>query len=135
MRGLYVMTEAECCDLLQLATVGRAGVTTAQGPYVVPVNYALIGDSIYFRVQPTTVLGKHVDGAVMAFEVDRIMPGERTGWSVLVRGTGRVVRDQAEAELVDSVGGPEPWNRKPDRTLYAMEWTELSGRRMWEQTL
>lgn len=134
MRGIYAMTDEECRDALQMMAVGRAGVTTARGPYMVPVNYVIIGDSIYFLVGPATVLGRHADGAPMAFEVDRIAAREHVGWSVLALGTGRAVHDETEVELVNSVGGPEPWLRKPGRVLYAMEWSELSGRRMWDQS-
>ena len=126
------MTDDECREALTLTTVGRAAVVTPQGPYLVPVNYAVVGNTVYFRVRSGTELGSHIDQSLMAFEVDRIAPLDQTGWSVLARGTGRLVDDPAEVELVESSGPPRPWLWKPGRQLYAMDWTDLSGRRMWD---
>jgi len=59
-------------------------------PVVVPVNYRLDGALIVFRTAEGLKL-EHVPLRPVAFEVDRLDPSLRTGWSVLVRGHAREV--------------------------------------------
>ncbi|MGY2876631.1 uncharacterized protein ACVW00_003821 [Marmoricola sp. URHA0025 HA25] len=132
MREFYEMSDEECRASLHMVAVGRVCVTTPEGPYAVPVNFTSLGETIYFRVPPDSVLAAHADGSTVAFEVDRISPRDRTGWSVLARGPGREVRDADELTRVEAADGPEPWMWRPGRVLYAVDWVELSGRRMWD---
>lgn len=131
MRDLYVMTEGECRVALETAHVGRVSVITADGPYVVPVNHSVRDTTIYFRVTPSSVIANHAAQARTAFEVDRISLADRTGWSVLARGRARVVQAEDEIAAVESGDGPEPWVWRSDRVLFALDWDEISGRRMW----
>jgi nitroimidazol reductase NimA-like FMN-containing flavoprotein (pyridoxamine 5'-phosphate oxidase superfamily) len=93
---LQTLTAVECYDLLSPGGVGRVAFTTADGPVVLPVNYAMVGQTVIFRTAPDTLLAGYLDGPA-GFEVDRLDEALSQGWSVLV--TGRAVRVTSEAEV------------------------------------
>ena len=82
----------ECISLLATASVGRVGLLVDGRPEVLPVNYALDGDSVLFRTAEGTAL-TYATMAVVAFEVDRIDETDRSGWSVLVQGVAHAIGD------------------------------------------
>lgn len=75
----------ECVRLLATQEVGRLAVVDGDQPLIFPVNYAVDGDHVVIRTAEGTKLDfsrlRHV-----AFEVDHIDAGSRTGWSVVVQG-------------------------------------------------
>lgn len=76
----------ECWRLLAAMPVGRLGVLVDSAPEIYPVNFAVDGHTIVFRTDTGSKLrGLHRSPSV-CFEVDGVDPGERTGWSVLVKG-------------------------------------------------
>ncbi len=80
------LSDAECRHLVRGHSVGRVCWLSASGLEVLPVAYAVISDQVYFRVNPTTVLGDLRGPVEVALEVDDIDLPTATGWSVLVRG-------------------------------------------------
>jgi nitroimidazol reductase NimA-like FMN-containing flavoprotein (pyridoxamine 5'-phosphate oxidase superfamily) len=94
--------ENQCLDLLATQSYGRLGVVVRGRPEIFPVNYALDADRcVIFR----TVVGEKLVAAVnhpVVFEVDRVDPEQRTGWSVVVHGvahqTDRVMPGAAALE-------------------------------------
>ncbi len=105
---LQVLTAAECYDLLSSGGVGRVAFTAADGPVVLPVNYAMAGQTVIFRTAPDTLLAGYLDGPA-GFEVDRLDEALSQGWSVLV--TGRAVRVTSEAEVrrLEQRASVRPW--------------------------
>jgi uncharacterized protein len=91
------LSVSACRDKLKNATVGRLGVSIDALPVVLPVKYAVDGNSIVIRADPGTKLSAAMNEAVVAFEVDDFDPGARRGWSVLVQGTARQIT--AESRL------------------------------------
>ena len=83
---------AECLELLATTTVGRVGFILEDRPVVLPVNYALDGDTVVFRTAEGTVLNKAAL-QMIAFEVDEIDAVAHTGWSVLAQGVAQDVSD------------------------------------------
>lgn len=76
----------ECWRLLASMPVGRVGVLVDSAPEIYPVNFAVDRHTVVFRTDAGTKLrGLHRSPSV-CFEVDGFDPGERTGWSVLVKG-------------------------------------------------
>jgi uncharacterized protein len=90
--SLEELSRSECLALLATATVGRVGLLVADLPEILPVNYALDGDTVLFRTAEASVLNQ-ASLTVVAFEVDQIDPTAQTGWSVLVQGTTRDIGD------------------------------------------
>jgi nitroimidazol reductase NimA-like FMN-containing flavoprotein (pyridoxamine 5'-phosphate oxidase superfamily) len=87
---LAVLRTDECWRLLTTIGVGRVAWTTADGPVVIPVNFAVDGDSVHVRTSAYSSLVLKADAERVAFEADRIDEAERTGWSVLARGRAEV---------------------------------------------
>jgi uncharacterized protein len=83
------LDDDECWELIGAAAavgVGRVGFDGVHGPEVLPVNFAVARRSIVVRTAGSTALHRLGTGAEVAFEVDHLQPGHRTGWSVVVHG-------------------------------------------------
>ena len=87
---------SECLDLLATAAVGRVAFVVEGHPELLPVNYALDGDTVLFRTAVGTVLNRAAMTPV-AFEVDHVDESTRTGWSVLVKGQADDIGDAIDA--------------------------------------
>ena len=89
--GLTILDETACFELLCRSTLGRVGVRLADDFTIFPVFYAVVDHNIVFRTGPGTKLTAAVLGTRVVFEVD----DAAAGWSVLVRGHARELRDTA----------------------------------------
>ncbi|MFT3852700.1 MAG: pyridoxamine 5'-phosphate oxidase family protein [Ilumatobacteraceae bacterium] len=101
----------ECWELIGVAAVtgvGRVGFTGADGPQVLPVNFAVARRSIVLRTAGSTMLAALGTGSDVAFEVDHLQPGHRTGWSVVVHGRMWPLHDP-DRLLDDDVLRLHPW--------------------------
>lgn len=85
MAALEPLTPGVCWDLLATASIGRIGLIVDGMPEVLPVNYAIDGESILFRTAEHTVLTQAAL-SVVAFQADHVDPDSQTGWSVMVQG-------------------------------------------------
>jgi uncharacterized protein len=85
-----------CWNLLATTTVGRVGLLVDGKPEVLPVNYAIDGESILFRTGESTVLTQ-ASLTVVAFEADHFDPRDHSGWSVMVQGFARDIGDAIDA--------------------------------------
>lgn len=83
---------ATCWNLLATTTFGRVGLLVDDKPEVLPVNYAIDGESILFRTGEGTVLTQ-ASLTMVAFEVDQVDPRDHSGWSVMVQGFARDIGD------------------------------------------
>ncbi|MFF7356418.1 helix-turn-helix domain-containing protein [Streptomyces filipinensis] len=102
------LSAVECQALLGSHGVGRLAVSTSSGPEIVPVNYSVVDGAIVFRTA-TGATPALADGRQVAFEVDRIDDAFSQGWSVLVRGVGRVVLDSREQRWYAEKAHSKPW--------------------------
>jgi transcriptional regulator with XRE-family HTH domain len=107
---------AECARLIAPGGIGRIGFSTASGPIVLPVNFAVLTGTIVIRTGEGTTIEGHADGQV-AFEVDHIDEALSQGWSVLVRGQAHRVAHPAELELIQRDTDLWPWPGD-DRDIY-----------------
>ncbi len=94
--GLETIDETECRALLASATIGRIALSVRALPVVLPVNFALLEESILIRTGGGSKFDAACHEAVVAFEVDGFDALSHTGWSVLVQGQARVVQSPAE---------------------------------------
>src|SRR5215217_2525210 len=88
---LRELNEHECRELIGSRSVGRVAFVDTTGPAVLPVNFVVADDAVVFRTSPHNEMARHLDGQPVAFEVDHVDDFTQSGWSVLVRGTGRFV--------------------------------------------
>lgn len=96
--GLEVLDRAECLRLLDGPAVGRLAGSSGALPVVLPVGYALDGDSIVLETGRGTTLDFATSGSVVAFEVDNLHERGHCGWTVMVTGVAEEVRDAVDVE-------------------------------------
>jgi uncharacterized protein len=104
--GTYLqeLSRDECLRLIATTAVGRIIYTRQALPAVELVNFAVHDGDIVIRTSRSGKLAAAVRGAVVAFEVDQLNPGDETGWSVTAIGRSREVSDPAEVERLRGIG-------------------------------
>ncbi|MGO9382428.1 MAG: pyridoxamine 5'-phosphate oxidase family protein, partial [Mycobacterium sp.] len=109
-RELEDLPPDECFRLLGAAHVGRLVYQDDLGPLAVPVNYAMAGHDIVFRVEGGAKRAA-MQQPMLAFEVDHVDEDRKFGWSVLVRGVGAEVDLERVPSLLRAMDGhgPTPW--------------------------
>ena len=130
-RGVQVLDRADCLRQLALGTVGRLAFATDGFPVVLPVNYRLVDRGMDPVILIRTSRSSSVADAplAVAFEVDGIDLVHETGWSVLVQGALRRLR-QPEAEQLAERGDPHPWVAGDHDVWLAITPVEITGRRL-----
>jgi nitroimidazol reductase NimA-like FMN-containing flavoprotein (pyridoxamine 5'-phosphate oxidase superfamily) len=121
----------ECFALLGQETVGRLVYQDEFGPAAVPVNFAVAGHDIIFRSEDGAKIRGMREHPV-AFQVDNIDEVNRSGWSVLLRGTGEEVDFERVPELLRRIddGVPQPWKKGVHKIWVVITPTIVTGRRM-----
>ena len=89
---LEPLSKHESWGLLASAQIGRLGFIVDGKPVVLPINFAIDGETILFRTAEGTVLNE-ASLRLVAFECDHIDNESHTGWSVLVQGLAREIGD------------------------------------------
>ena len=124
------LSREDCTRLLRSGVAGRVAIGTPTGPHIVPVNYAVNGETILIRTTAYSLLGTYGRGAQICFEVDQFDYELERGWSVVVRGRATFVSDQDElAELARS-WEPRPWAEGQRNLIVRIPWTEVTGRQL-----
>jgi hypothetical protein len=96
MGSLRPLSRERCLELLASVPVGRVVFTMRALPAIRPVNHLLDGETIIIRSNLGTGLAATTttEGAiVVAYEADLIDLERRTGWTVVVTGSARLVQD------------------------------------------
>jgi nitroimidazol reductase NimA-like FMN-containing flavoprotein (pyridoxamine 5'-phosphate oxidase superfamily) len=127
--GLEIIDRSECLRLLKTVPIGRIGLSVDALPVVLPVNFVLRNEEIIIRTAPGTKLSAAVANAVVAFEADQFDSISHTGWSVLVQGTSRVLRDPAEIEAARQLP-LRPWANEATDWFIALTTDVVNGRRV-----
>lgn len=118
----------ECATLLERGSVGRIAMRDGPEIDVFPVNYVVLDGVVIFRTATPTALARLADGPV-TFEIDEVDEALRSGWSVVVHGTARVLTEP-ELHRVAATTAVEPW-AGGHRDLYvALTPDRISGRRI-----
>lgn len=130
-RTIDVIPTDECYTLLDSATIGRIAFVDDDGPVALPVNYSVVDRDVVFRTEVTSGLRTGVDHQV-GFEVDRIDPEARSGWSVLVRGFAYEVPADEVPGLLEGLRErfPRPWAAGVHNTWVRIEVQTVTGRRL-----
>jgi hypothetical protein len=123
-----ILTRQECLELLGQVSVGRIGASIDALPVILPVHFALFGESVLFRTITGTKLDAATIGTVVAFQADAYEPLGGTGWSVLLQGIASTVGDEESHARARSVP-IRPWaGIDLNHRLVHIEATNLSGR-------
>ncbi|MET3935785.1 pyridoxamine 5'-phosphate oxidase family protein [Arthrobacter sp. OAP107] len=99
---ILVLDEEQCWQLLEGTTHGRLVVTVAGEPDIFPVNYVTSRRKLYFRTAPGNKLAQVTINDRVLFETDGIMSDQ--AWSVVLRGTARVLSKSAEIAEAEELG-------------------------------
>lgn len=105
---LEALVVEECRALVAPGGIGRIVFVDGGIPVALPVNFRILGDDIIFRTEAASTVLAHLLEQKVSFEVDHLDEALIDGWSVLISGTGRVVVDPTEYELVKSLD-VSPW--------------------------
>lgn len=117
-----------CERLLRAGVIGRVALSTPEGPHIVPVNYAVVDDTIVVRTSAYSVLGTYGHNAMLAFEVDHVDHERQCGWSVVARGRCWAELDPDQVATIRQGWELRPW-ASGNRNLYLrMRWESISGR-------
>ncbi len=126
---LEILGHDVCRDLLQNEEVGRLGIDVHGHPEIFPVNYAMDGEHVVFRIDPGTKMDSLDHDGIVAFEIDEFDRGEQTGWSVLVVGQCRRVRDTEELRRLSELP-LVPWAHGEKSRWMKLIPTNITGRRL-----
>lgn len=125
---LEALSRDESERLIASGGVGRVALVEDRGPVAFPVNFAVVDGDIVFRTAEGSAEAVG-DGNSLGFEVDQLDEAMREGWSVLVTGRVRRVRDPEELARVRALG-VSPW-AGGDRSAYLrLTPEEVTGRRI-----
>lgn len=126
---LETLDPAECRRLLATAVVGRVGLVVGELAYVLPVNFALAGDTIVFRTAQGSAFDRLARDRALTFEIDHVDPGFHAGWSVMVIGWGKGLEDQVPPETLQALE-LRPWGMGAVPGWIGIRIDELTGRRI-----
>jgi hypothetical protein len=129
MRFITKLMPAECRRLITPGGVGRIAFSTSSGPVVLPVNFAVLADTIVVRTAEGTVIDGHAD-ELTALEVDHIDEALCLGWSVLVRGPAHRVAHPAELRRLQEDAAVWPWPGGERDVYVRIVPSEITGRRI-----
>jgi nitroimidazol reductase NimA-like FMN-containing flavoprotein (pyridoxamine 5'-phosphate oxidase superfamily) len=127
--GLEQLSRPACLALLAECEVGRIGVLVDGAPEIYPVNFVLDRERILFRTAGGGKLRGIDRNPAVCFEVDGIDRDRQTGWSVLVKGSAKVVSDAPTArQLAES--RLRYWAPGQKASWICVEPREITGRRI-----
>jgi nitroimidazol reductase NimA-like FMN-containing flavoprotein (pyridoxamine 5'-phosphate oxidase superfamily) len=127
--------ETESWKLISGGGVGRIGYSGRYGPTILPVNFTVQDNAIYFRTARHSTMEEdlrtgiaHADYKV-AFQIDHFDKTAHTGWSVLVQGDVHPMESDDEL-AAGSRSGVESWVAG-DRDLFMrITPTKITGHRV-----
>ncbi len=123
------LSREECLGLLGSVHVGRVGLSMGALPVVLPVNFALDGDSVVFRTGEGAKHEAAVSNTVVAFEADHVDPVHHSGWSVLVTGVANLVTEMTEVARLAALP-VRPWADGQRGHYVRISGDRITGRRL-----
>ena len=118
-----------CWGLLREEVVGRFAFVANGHPEILPVNYAVDGETIVFRTEKGTKLESVAGSPAVAFEVDRTDPAGVGSWSVVVKGKAVLV-DDLEGRTRFSHLSLQPWAYGEKPRWVQIRPSTVTGRRI-----
>lgn len=127
-RRVLELDGPECWKLLASVPVGRVVFTQNALPAIRAVNHLVDDGVIIIRShEGAAIVGHAAAGAVVCYEADQFDTDRRTGWSVVVTGLARPVRDPAAERYRHLL---EPWFPGDMDHVIAIEAGIVTGRRL-----
>jgi len=121
-----VLSETECWNLLSGVALGRL-VTSVDGrPEIFPVNFVVQHGTVVFRTAEGAKLVSAAINDRVLFEADD--HGVTQGWSVIVKGTARILRTHEEIEEAERAQ-LLPWTATAKQHYVRVSPLSVTGRR------
>jgi nitroimidazol reductase NimA-like FMN-containing flavoprotein (pyridoxamine 5'-phosphate oxidase superfamily) len=129
-RQAVELTTAESWQLLAGTSLGRIAFTWADTPTIRPVNHLVDDETVIIRSHLGAAIVDRADrdGVTVSYEADDIDPARHTGWSVIVTGTARLVRDPAAVARYQRM--LQPWADGQMEYVIAITPLLITGRRL-----
>ncbi|QGG41990.1 pyridoxamine 5'-phosphate oxidase family protein [Aeromicrobium yanjiei] len=128
------ISQDECLELMATTTVGWLAFVDAEGQQLLPVNFVLHGQDVYFRTMSGSAISSLADGHDdVAFAVDHHDDIYQKGWDVMARGTTARVDDPDLVAQVAAGARPRPWAPGERDVLIVLRPSVISGRRVRRQ--
>src|ERR1700757_5337025 len=123
---ISILSEHECWDLLSMTALGRI-VTSVDGQLeIFPVNFVVQRRTVLFRTAEGTKLVSAAINDQVVFEADDHNAAE--GWSVIVKGTARMLRTDEEIEEAERAQ-LLPWTATLKQHYVRIHPVSVTGRR------
>jgi nitroimidazol reductase NimA-like FMN-containing flavoprotein (pyridoxamine 5'-phosphate oxidase superfamily) len=123
---ITILSAHESWSLLASVALGRL-VTSVDGqPEIFPVNFVVQHHTVLFRTAEGTKLVSAAINNRVLFEADEHNVAE--GWSVIVKGTARMLRTQEEIEEAERAQ-VLPWTATSKLHYLRVIPTQITGRR------
>lgn len=119
------LADEQSWKLLEATRHGRLVVSVAGEPDIFPVNYLTSDRKIYLRTAPGNKLAQLTINSKVLLEMDGILSDE--AWSVVLRGTARVLTNSMELTAVEELG-LESWVPTLKDFYVEIVPTSISGR-------
>lgn len=128
---MEVLSRARCYQLLSGRSVGRIGVVIDEYPLIVPVNFAMDGDTVVVRTTRDSVVGR-ADLTKVTFQIDQFDSRDKSGWSVLLRGQLSALTVEDRNELIERTRatGVSPWAPGEHDLWMRISPKDVSGRQI-----
>ena len=125
-RVLRELSREESLRLLSSVSLGRVVFTHQALPAIRPVNHLVDDGQVIIRTHPgAAILTAAQRGVVVAYEADVLDPEAHVGWSVVVTGVARPVRDPRAA--ADYRRRLRPWIDRPMDQVIAISADIVTG--------
>ncbi|MGB9033141.1 flavin-nucleotide-binding protein [Arthrobacter sp. UCD-GKA] len=122
---VLMLTEEQAWSLLERTSHGRLATAVGGAVDIFPLNFGLVGKTIYIRTAPGEKLAALTVHDSVAFEADGILSDE--AWSVVIHGHAHQLQTSAEIEEARS-SGVSPWIPTPKESWVKIEVRNISGR-------
>ena len=123
---ISILSETECWNLLSGVALGRL-VTSVDGqPAIFPVNFVVQHHTVLFRTSEGTKLVSAAINNQVLFEADD--HGVTEGWSVIVKGTARILRTDEEVDEAERAQ-LLPWTATVKQHYVRIRPLSVTGRR------
>jgi nitroimidazol reductase NimA-like FMN-containing flavoprotein (pyridoxamine 5'-phosphate oxidase superfamily) len=127
--GIEVLSFLECEQLLEAGAIGRVATVVRGEPVILPVNYRYVDGCVVFRSASGEKTGAASMRQPMSFEIDDWDMQAKSGWSVLVKGTGDLMDDDDPMAL--AAADLRPWATATERNIWMrIVPNEMTGRRI-----
>lgn len=101
-----VLSDDDSWKVLERNNHGRLAVSVLNEPDIYPINFLAHDGVLLLRTNPGTKLAELTVNSKVAFEVDEVIDDQ--AWSVVLKGTARVIESQTEIEEADKLP-LKPW--------------------------